>query len=236
MSCAAGSGAWTPPARSGPAPSTPAAFAQLRRHWADTGRRPPAVIDDPRRLLRRVIDAPDAPDAPPETVSDLLAEIQWAQARLLRPEAYAAGARAAGRRPAQPVDAVAETYARYVEAKRTHGVLDLNDLLTRCADLLERDAAAAAAARWRIRHLFVDEFQDVNPAQWRLLGRVARGTARPLRGGRSPPGRLRLERRRPDSARPPARAPPGDDRSPPRRQPPVDPPGNRRCRCRPRRC
>ena len=24
-------------------------------------------------------------------------------------------------------------------------------------------------ARWRIRHLFVDEFQDVNPAQWRLL-------------------------------------------------------------------
>ncbi len=147
-----------------------AAFAQLRRHWADTGRRPPAVIDDPRRLLRRVIDAPDAPDAPPETVSDLLAEIQWAQARLLRPEAYAAGARAAGRRPAQPVDAVAETYARYVEAKRTHGVIDLNDLLTRCADLLERDAAAAAAARWRIRHLFVDEFQDVNPAQWRLLG------------------------------------------------------------------
>ncbi len=41
--------------------------------------------------------------------------------------------------------------------------------MTRCASLLEEDRAAAAAQRWRIRHVFVDEFQDVNPAQWRLL-------------------------------------------------------------------
>src|ERR1700733_1511247 len=64
-----------------------AAYSQLRRHWADTGVRPPAVIDDPRRLLRRVIDAagPASPETlspetlSPETVGALLAEIQWAQ-------------------------------------------------------------------------------------------------------------------------------------------------------------
>jgi DNA helicase-2/ATP-dependent DNA helicase PcrA len=141
-----------------------AAYSQLRRHWADSGVRPPSVVDDPRRLIRRILPAPE-----PETVGAVLAEIQWAQARLLGPGDYAAGARAQSRRTPLPVDEIAEIYSRYGEAKRTHGVIDLNDLLTRCADLLEGDTSVAAAARWRIRHLFVDEFQDVNPAQWRLL-------------------------------------------------------------------
>jgi DNA helicase-2/ATP-dependent DNA helicase PcrA len=144
-----------------------AAYAQLRRHWADTGVRPPAMIDDPRRMLRRVIDAPDV--LAPDVLSSVLAEIQWAQARLLDPDTYAEGASLAGRRSTLALDQVADIYRRYVEAKRTHGVIDLNDLLTRCAELLEQDTAVAAAARWRIRHLYVDEFQDVNPAQWRLL-------------------------------------------------------------------
>jgi len=126
-----------------------AAYAQLRRHWADTGVRPPAVIDDPRRLIRRLLAAPEssvpgsrAPEgapgnaAAPDTVGGLLAEIQWAQARDLGPGDYARGARAAQRRTPLPVDEIAETYGRYVEAKRTHGVLDLNDLLTRAAELL----------------------------------------------------------------------------------------------------
>ncbi len=30
------------------------AFAQLRRHWADRGVRPPVVVDDPARLVRAV--------------------------------------------------------------------------------------------------------------------------------------------------------------------------------------
>jgi DNA helicase-2/ATP-dependent DNA helicase PcrA len=114
-----------------------------------------------------VADRPDL--ASPDALTGLLAEIQWAQARLLGPADYARGARDAGRRTALPVDDTAEVYRRYDEAKKTHGVMDLNDLLTRAADLLEGDSAVAAASRWRIRHLFVDEFQDVNPAQWRLL-------------------------------------------------------------------
>ena len=34
---------------------------------------------------------------------------------------------------------------------------------------METDAGFAATQRWRFRHLFVDEFQDVNPLQFRLL-------------------------------------------------------------------
>ncbi len=146
-----------------------AAYAQLRRHWSDTGSRALAVVDDPRRMLRRALSSDSSGALSSETVSGMLAEIQWAQARLLSPADYARAARAAGRRTPLPVDEIAEAYGRYEEAKRVHGVIDVNDLLSRGAEVIERDTAVAAASRWRIRHLFVDEFQDVNPAQWRLL-------------------------------------------------------------------
>jgi DNA helicase-2/ATP-dependent DNA helicase PcrA len=38
-----------------------------------------------------------------------------------------------------------------------------------CADALAGDREFADSVRWRTRHLFVDEMQDVNPAQFRLL-------------------------------------------------------------------
>ena len=44
-------------------------------------------------------------------------------------------------------------------------MLDFDDLLLRCANELEKDPDFAASARWRFRHVFVDEYQDVNPAQ-----------------------------------------------------------------------
>ena len=64
---------------------------------------------------------------------------------------------------------MAEIYARYEVARRRRGALDLDDLLLRCCELLESDGAFAAAVRWRHRHLFVDEMQDLNQAQYRLL-------------------------------------------------------------------
>ena len=46
---------------------------------------------------------------------------------------------------------------------------DFDDLLVQCAQALEDDPAFAAGQRWWWRHLFVDEYQDLNPAQFRLL-------------------------------------------------------------------
>src|SRR5690606_34945961 len=77
-----------------------------------------------------------------------------------------AGAR---RRTPGPAEQIAELYRAYEEEKRRARVVDFDDLLRLCAHLLETDAAFAAAQRWRFRHLFVDEFQDVNPLQLRLL-------------------------------------------------------------------
>jgi DNA helicase II / ATP-dependent DNA helicase PcrA len=145
------------------------AFAQLRRHWADRDLRPPVVADDPVRVVRAVLGR--WPSVPPTRAAAVLAEIHWAQVSMLSPPDYPVAARAAGRDAMLGVspDVVAEIYAAYVAEKQRRNVLDLDDLVTRCASLLEDDTAAAAVSRWRIRHVFVDEFQDVNPAQWRLL-------------------------------------------------------------------
>ncbi|HUI02416.1 MAG TPA: ATP-dependent helicase, partial [Acidimicrobiales bacterium] len=141
---------------------------QLRRHWADRGLRPLALVEEPTPLVAAVLG--DHGRGTPAAHA-ALGEIHWAQVRMLAPDDYARAARRAGRKPVAglPAHDVAEVYRRYQHLKDRRGVLDLDDLVTRCAALLEEDATAAAAVRWRTRHLFVDEFQDVNPAQWRLL-------------------------------------------------------------------
>jgi DNA helicase-2/ATP-dependent DNA helicase PcrA len=102
-------------------------------------------------------------------VHDVVAEIDWAKARLVGPDEYAAAAAAAARHLPRPAAEIADVYARYEADKRTRRVLDFDDVLGRCAEAIERDDEFAATQRFRFRHLFVDEFQDATPRQLRLL-------------------------------------------------------------------
>ena len=57
--------------------------------------------------------------------------------------------------------------------KRRRGILGYDDLLTRLADALKDDDSAAQARmhhRWPI--VMVDEFQDTDPVQWRVIDRA----------------------------------------------------------------
>lgn len=152
-----------------------AAYSQLRTYWSDQRRRPPKLIDDPRRILRELLDRrrgkgrrpSDLPSS--EVASGLAGEIHWARARLVSPSHYEEAARLAGRKSALGAAEVAELYEAFAREKHKRGVIDLDDLVDQCAVWLEEDSRAAAAQQWRIRHLFVDEFQDLNPSQWRLL-------------------------------------------------------------------
>ena len=74
-----------------------------------------------------------------------------------------------GRTPTMAVERVADVYRKYQDEKRKRHVIDFDDLVRLCAQALEGDAEFAATQRWRFRHLFVDEFQDVSRAQLRLL-------------------------------------------------------------------
>ena len=138
----------------------------LAQRAEDQGRRLGDVVGDRGRLVATLLAARRGVGLPAAEVTQ---EIDWARARLVTPEAYAAEARRAGRRPSAGLGAVAGAYARYEEHKRTKRLLDFDDLLEHLAAAIEADPLFAEVQRWRFRHLFVDEFQDVNPLQLRLL-------------------------------------------------------------------
>jgi len=140
------------------------AYAQLRTRWSSAGMAAPTLLDRKARILGRILGGTTRVNA-----ADLAAEIEWAKARLVSPDRYPLAAAQADRRlPVEP-DRIAEWFRRYEAEKRKRGLVDFDDLLSQCADAILTDPSFAAAQRWRFRHLFVDEFQDVNPLQEHLL-------------------------------------------------------------------
>jgi ATP-dependent exoDNAse (exonuclease V) beta subunit len=66
-----------------------------------------------------------------------------------------------------------EAAAAFRERKRERGALDFADLEERALRLLEEDAEVREEARSRFDGILVDEFQDTNPAQERLLAALS---------------------------------------------------------------
>ena len=143
------------------------ALAQLRRRQSDRDRAMPAVLARKARILAPMLPGKGAAAA--VAASEVAGEIEWAKARLVRPDGYEAAVTLASRDTPRPPAEIASLYERYEKERRRRGVVDFDDLIWWCADALETDAEFQASQRWRFRHLFVDEFQDVNPAQLRLL-------------------------------------------------------------------
>lgn len=145
------------------------AYAQLRRWWADNDRRAPTLLERKVGLLARLLGNESAATRGKVQPADLAAEIEWAKARMVSPDTYQREAAKAGREPPLAPTAMASLYRRYEEEKRKRGLVDFDDLLQGCVTALETDTNFASSQRWQYRHLFVDEFQDVNPVQARLL-------------------------------------------------------------------
>jgi DNA helicase-2/ATP-dependent DNA helicase PcrA len=73
-----------------------------------------------------------------------------------------------------PVDEpLAKAIAAYSVVLTTRNWVDFDDLVTLAADALDRDEALGARIRERFRFVSVDEFQDVDEAQYRLLRLIA---------------------------------------------------------------
>jgi ATP-dependent DNA helicase UvrD/PcrA len=141
------------------------AYRLLRQRWEDQRRPAPTLLTNRERVVEEVLADQRRGRIAPEITN----EVDWARARMVGPERYAAAATAAYRRPATPLPQIADAYARYEDAKRRRRMVDFDDLLALARLEIERDPGYAAAVRWRFRHLFVDEFQDVNPLQHALL-------------------------------------------------------------------
>ena len=139
------------------------ALGLLREHRELRGRPLPQLLPDRRRLLAEVTTG----DARRTRALD--GEIGWSKARLVAPEQYEAEARRHHRRSGMSAAQVADAFARYEAERSRRRLLDFDDLIVSCADAMAGDSEFAESIRWRTRHLFVDEMQDVNPAQFRLL-------------------------------------------------------------------
>lgn len=100
---------------------------------------------------------------------DLAGEIEWAKSSLVEPGEYVvAAAKALRETPYEPAR-VADVFAAYEQVKRSGGVIDFEDILRAAIWGIEEHPDVADQVRAQYRHFVVDEYQDVNPLQQRLL-------------------------------------------------------------------
>lgn len=135
----------------------------LRLHWREAGLPEAfAILDNQDQLaaVKRVMKAINVDDEryPPRTV-----------------QLYINGHKENGRR-ADAVEAwddyshmLKTIYAEYERQCQREGVADFPELLLRCYELLQRNAALREHYQSRFRHILVDEFQDTNRLQYQWL-------------------------------------------------------------------
>jgi DNA helicase-2/ATP-dependent DNA helicase PcrA len=140
------------------------AYAQLRSRWADRNVRPPELLDRKVGFVARLLNASQR-----GSVLDIVTEIEWAKARAITPDAYEEEAKLLYRHPPVPQPEMAAIFHRYETEKREKRMVDFDDLLRLCRRDLLADPEFAQSQHWRFQHVFVDEFQDVNPLQRGLL-------------------------------------------------------------------
>ncbi len=66
-------------------------------------------------------------------------------------------------------------FADFEQLKRKRGIIDFDDVLAFVIRDMEYDREFADTLRWRFRHLLVDEAQDLNPLQHRLVDLLRQG-------------------------------------------------------------
>ena len=127
----------------------------LRRH-ADAAGLPQSfvVLDEPARLT-------------------LLGQVLEARGEPLSSRARLANVFSASKAAlAEPPEA-GDVFRAYQRALADAGAVDFDDLVGRAVHLLETRESVLWDARQRCRHLLVDEYQDINAAQYRLIRLLA---------------------------------------------------------------
>jgi len=147
-----------------------AALRQLRFFWPQTvGGEFPRMVESKGPLIA---EAASRHRIRPDTtvVRDLAAEIEWAKVSRISPEGYPARAVAAGRTVAgHDPEVVGRVYASYGQVTAKRGLIDFEDVLLLTVAMLEDSPLVAEQVQAQYHHFVVDEYQDVNLLQQRLL-------------------------------------------------------------------
>lgn len=107
------------------------------------------------------------PGAKPDAVQAMQGLVSRAKNAGLSPEEAVAAAQSPREREA------AQLYAKYQQRLTTFNAVDFDDLIRLPVQLLESDEECRLGWRERIGYLLVDECQDTNDAQYRLLKAIA---------------------------------------------------------------
>jgi ATP-dependent DNA helicase Rep len=167
--------------RNGPHPAAAAAIAVSTFHAYGLS----IVRAEARALgLKPSFSIFDPADAEP-IVAELAATADRARARSIQWQISqwknALVAPAAALRAADGDDALvaARVYASYADALGAYQAVDFDDLIVMPVALFERDAGARERWQARCAHVLIDEYQDTNPAQYRLFRHLV-GDATPF--------------------------------------------------------
>ena len=144
------------------------AVRQLRHFWPSRhgGADPPHVLNSKLSLISPL--ARNLPGHYRFTPSkDIADAIEWAKVRRISPDRWERDA-PADRAPI-PADLFSRLYAGYEQAKNRAKRVDFEDMLALTVELLEEDKDAAQVVQDQKTWISVDEYQDTNPLQERLL-------------------------------------------------------------------
>ncbi|HWH36454.1 MAG TPA: ATP-dependent DNA helicase UvrD2 [Candidatus Limnocylindrales bacterium] len=143
------------------------AVRQLRHFWPSRhgGDEPPQVLESKLPLIVPLVQRlPGGYRFTP--ARDLADTIEWAKVRRIPPARWVT--EGADRAPI-PADLFGRLYASYERAKDRARRVDFEDMLALTVELLESDADAARLVQSQKTWISVDEYQDTNPLQERLL-------------------------------------------------------------------
>lgn len=143
------------------------AYAELKQHWQDNGKTLPVVTANPVRHVDNALASLRLDRS--VNARSCLAEISWAKAHGLNSARYTDAAAHFRRRSPLPAQKFVKLWDAYENEKKKHGAIDFDDLLLMMVAAMRNDRGFAETQRWKFRHLFVDEFQDLNRAQFNLL-------------------------------------------------------------------
>lgn len=143
--------------------------AQFLRRWGDRLGYPRDFTiydaDDQEKLVKKVAQELDL-DIKKYSASFLLGQISGAKNDLLGPEEY------------EPAASVAEilkpVYEKYQSRLVASGAMDFDDLLFQAWRLLSGHPEVLENLQRRYRHFLVDEYQDTNFAQYKLISLLSR--------------------------------------------------------------
>ena len=118
--------------------------------------------EERRNILRNSIEAEkwDIPDLE-EYISQFFSQLSLMNSELEQPNRFTP--------TGMPVEEFRKLYRAYEGYKERHEKLDFDDMLTQCYQLLREDAAAREYWQRKYKFILVDEFQDVNQAQFACL-------------------------------------------------------------------